>query len=209
MKLSLKNGTLFRIGKRMRGVVYLLTAGVFMWMSSGCSTLKSAYNLVNCDYKYHSIANLTVSDMNLSNGINALMIPKILSILSGNASSIPLNFTLNLDVKNPNSDAAAFQALNYIISIDDIPFTTGDFKQAFSVGAGETKRLPITIGVDIAELMKKNSRSSVENIVKNFLGLSNQESKVTVQLKPSFKVGDQTFVSPIHIPVSFKFGGKK
>jgi LEA14-like dessication related protein len=137
------------------------------------------------------------------------MIPKVLSILSGNASSIPLNFTLNLDVKNPNSGAAAFQALHYIIMIDDIQFTTGNVQQAFSVGANETKQLPMAIGFDIAELMKNHSKSAITNVVKNILGLSDTPSKVTVQLKPSFKVGEQMFTSPIYIPVSFSFGGKK
>jgi LEA14-like dessication related protein len=146
--------------------------------------------------------------MNISDGLSPLMIPKVLSILTGNASSIPLRFTLNMDVKNPNSGAAAFQSLLYIISIDDVRFTTGNFNQAFHVEAGETKVLPMEIGVDIVELMKNNSRSAVENILKNFLGLSDTASKVTVQLKPSFKVGEQIFSSPVYIPVHFTFGGK-
>lgn len=184
-----------------------------MLMLSGCTALQSslsnAYNLANCDYKYSSISNLTISDINVSNGLSALMIPKVLSILSGNASSIPLDFTLNLDVKNPNAGTAAFQALSYIVSIDDMQFTTGNFQQPFSVGAGETQQLPMTIGVDIAQLMKNNSKDAVMNIVKNFLGIGDTSSKVSVQLKPSFKVGEQTFTSPVYIPVSFNFGGKK
>lgn len=184
-----------------------------MLILSGCSTLQSslsnAYNLANCDYKYSSISNLTISDINVSNGLSALMIPKVVSILSGNASSIPLNFTLNMDVKNPNSGTAAFQALSYIVSIDDMQFTTGNFQQPFSVNAGETKQLPMTIGVDIAQLMKNNSKDAVVNIVKNFLGIGDTSSKVSVQLKPSFKVGEQTFTSPVYIPVNFSFGGKK
>ena len=191
----------------MKNFVYCILIAV-MLMLAGCAALLRAYNLKNCDYRYHSITNLTISDMNVSNGLNALMIPKVLAILSGNASSIPLQFRLNLDVQNPNSGAAAFQSLNYIISIDGIQFTTGNFSQAFHVAAGETKQLPMDIGFDIAELIKNNSRSAIENIVKNFLGLSNTSSKVTLQLKPSFKVGEQTFTSPVYIPVNFTFGGK-
>ena len=183
-----------------------------MLMLSGCGALQSglsnAYNLANCDYKYRSLTKLNISGMNLSDGLSPLMIPQVLAILSGNASSIPMKFTLNLDVQNPNAGAAAFQSLLYIISIDDIRFTTGNFNQPFQVEAGETKMLPVDIGFDIAELMKNNSKSAIENIVKNFLGLSNATSKVTVQLKPSFKVGEQTFVSPVYIPVNFTFGGK-
>ena len=183
-----------------------------MLMLSGCTALQtslsSAYNLANCDYKYKSVSDITISEINVSKGLSALMIPKLLSILSGNASSIPIDFTLNLDVNNPNTGTAAFQALSYIITIDDIQFTTGNFRQPFSVGAGETKMLPMTIGFDIAELMKKNSRPAIENIAKNIIGIGDSSSKVTVQLKPSFKVGDQTFTSPIYIPLTFNIGGK-
>ena len=183
-----------------------------MLMLSGCTVLQSgfsnAYNLANCDYKYKSVSDITISEINISKGLSALMIPKLLSILSGNASSIPIDFTLNLDVNNPNTGTAAFQALSYIVSIDDIQFTTGNFRQPFSVGAGETKMLPMTIGFDIAELMKKNSRPAIENIAKNILGIGESSSKVTVQLKPSFKVGEQTFTSPLYVPVTFNIGGK-
>jgi len=186
---------------------------LIMLTLSGCTALQSglsnAYNLANCDYKYHSISDLIISDINVSQGLSPLMIPKVLSILNGNVSSIPLNFTLNLDVKNPNAGTAAFQALQYIISVDDVQFTTGNFRQSFSVGAGETKLLPMTIGVDIAGLMQGETKSAVQNIVKNFLGIGDQATKVTVQLKPSFQVGEQMFASPIFIPLSFNYGGKQ
>jgi LEA14-like dessication related protein len=180
---------------------------------TGCGILQSgllnAYNLANCEYKYNSISNLKISGIDMAKGLNPLAIPKIISILTGNASSIPLDFTLNMDVKNPNNGTAAFQALQYIISVDDMQFTAGNFNKPFSVNAGESNKLPMTISLDIAQLMKSNSRSTVENIVKNFLGISNEPSKVTVQLKPSFKVGEQLFASPVYIPVSFSFGGGK
>jgi LEA14-like dessication related protein len=176
---------------------------------TGCSILQNAYNLANCEYRYHSISNLKISGIDVSNGLNPLAIPKIISILTGNVSSIPLDFTLNMDVKNPNNGIAAFQSLQYIISIDNIQFTTGNFDRPFSVNAGETKKLPMNISLDLAQLMKSHSRSTIENIVKNFIGIGNEPSKVTVQLKPSFKVEDQLFSSPLYIPVSFSFGGKK
>ena len=179
---------------------------------SGCTALQTgisnAYNLANCDYKYKSVSNITISDINVSNGLSPLMIPKVLLLLSGNTSSIPMDMTINLDVKNPNSGTAAFQALSYIISIDDIQFTTGNFRQPFSVGAGETKSLPMTIGFDIAELIKSNSGPAIEKIAKNIIGIGSETSKVTVQLKPSFKVGEQTFTSPLYIPLTFNIGGK-
>lgn len=178
-----------------------------MTMLPGCSSLQSAYNLKNCTYAYKSISNLTLSGMNLSNGISALNAVKVLGILNGSSSSLPLAFTLNLDVHNPNTSQAAFQALHYIIEIDNVEFTTGYLPQAFSVNAGETQQLPLTIGVDLAELISNNSKSAIVNIVKNFVGIGDKKSEITVQLKPTFDVGGTSIPSPVYIPVRFSFGG--
>ena len=178
---------------------------------SGCDVSKEvagAYNMTQCKYEYNSISNLTVSGMNLSSGLSATNVLKLTSILSGQASSIPMDFTLNLNVKNPNQTAAAMHGMQYIISIDDIQFTTGSVNQSMNIAAGGTQTLPLTIGVDIASLMKNNSKSAVENIAKNFLGIGSSKSKVTVQLKPTFLLGNTPITSPVYIPVSFSFGGK-
>lgn len=167
------------------------------------------YNLVKCKYNYNSISNLSISGINASNGLSLTSIPKITSILSGNATSIPLNFTLNLDINNPNQGAALLSGMDYIISIDDIQFTTGSIDQALSIGAGQTQTLPLTIGLDLATLMKNNSKSAITDIAKNFLGIGTKESKVSLQLRPSFKIGESKIASPLYIPVNFNFGGKK
>jgi len=195
----------------MKRSIYFVLMIVSMVMLSGCDLTKglaSMYNMTNCEYKYKSISNLSVGNMNLSNGISVLQIPQALAILSGASSSIPLSFTVNLDVHNPNLTQAAFQALQYIIQIDNIELTTGNLTQPFSVDAGATQLLPINIGVDVAKLMTNNSASSVLNIIKNFIGIGNEPSNVTVQLKPTFNIGGSSFTSPVFIPVSFTFGGK-
>ncbi|MDR2950054.1 MAG: LEA type 2 family protein [Prevotella sp.] len=170
-------------------------------------SLSSTYNMINCEYNYKSISSLTISGIDVSKGLSVTSIPKITSILSGTASSIPLNFNLNLDVKNPNQSAAMLNGLQYIISIDDIQFTTGSVNQALNIGAGQSQILPLSIGVDLATLMKSNSKDAVVDIAKNFIGIGNKKSNVSVQLKPTFMVGNVPITSPVYIPVSFSFGG--
>jgi LEA14-like dessication related protein len=145
--------------------------------------------------------------MNLSNGLSVTSIPKITSILSGTATSIPLNFTLNVNVKNPNESAALLHGLQYIISVDDIQFTTGSINQTLNIASGQTQTLPLTIGVDLATLMKNNSKDAVTKKKKNFLGIGSKKSNVSLQLKPTFMIGNTPVASPMYIPVSFSFGG--
>jgi LEA14-like dessication related protein len=146
--------------------------------------------------------------MDLSNGLSLASIPKVTSILAGTATSIPLDFVLNLNVKNPNQSEAMLHGLQYIISIDDIQFTTGSLNQTLQVGAGQSRTLPLAIGFDLVTLMKNNSKEAITGIAKNFIGIGTEKSNVTVQLKPTFMIGDVPVTSPVYIPVHFSIGGK-
>lgn len=192
---------------KKRIFIFLAIVATLISCDSVQKSLTSSYNMINCKYSYKSISGLSISGMNLSNGLSVTSIPKITSILTGTASSIPLNFTLNMDVNNPNQSAAMLNGLQYIISIDDIQFTTGSVNQALNIGAGQTQTLPLTIGLDLATLMKSNSKDAVVDIAKNFIGIGSKKSNVTVQLKPTFMIGSIPVTSPAYIPVSFSFGG--
>ncbi|GAB6013112.1 LEA type 2 family protein [Viscerimonas tarda] len=182
------------------------------FLLTGCDVVKQEavglYNMTQCKYEYNSISNLSVSGMNLSSGISALNMTKILALFSGQSSSIPLNFTLNLGVSNPNTSAALMQGLQYIVSIDGIQFTTGSVEQSLNVPAGGQQVLPLSIGFDLASMMKGDSKNAVTNIAKNFLGIGSEKSKVSVQIKPTFLIGNQRIAAPMYIPVDFSFGGK-
>ncbi|MDR1810811.1 MAG: hypothetical protein LBR34_10515 [Prevotella sp.] len=183
-----------------------------MSILTGCDVLKQEaaglYNMTQCKYEYNSISNLSLSGMNLSSGISALNMTKILALFSGQSSSIPLSFTLNLGVSNPNTTAALMHGLDYIVNIDGVQFTTGSVAQELNVPAGGRQTLPLSIGFDLASMMTGDSKSAVTNIVKNFLGIGSQKSNVSVQIKPSFLIGNQRIAAPMYIPVDFSFGGK-
>lgn len=171
--------------------------------------LAGAYNMINCDYSYKSISGLSVAGINASNGLSLTNIAKVTSILSGTATSIPLQFNLNMDVKNPNSSAALLHGLQYIITIDGIDFTTGSLNQSLNIASGQTQTIPLTIGLDLATLMKNNSKDAVVDIAKNFLGMGSKKSNVKLQVRPTFMIGSVPVTSPSYIPINFSFGGGK
>ena len=173
-----------------------------------CAGLLKTYNMKNCDYSYKSVGDVTISNINVSNGISIVDTPKILLLLSSLNKSIPLNFLLTLNVKNTNNSEAAFTGMAYKVNIDGIDFTEGAVNEPFSVAPGETKPLSIKIGTDITELIKKNSKDAVVDMTKNFIGLGNKKSNVRVDLRPKFLIGQQVITSPTTIPVNFSFGGK-
>lgn len=182
---------------------------------SGCGTtvgndLAGAYNMTQCKYAYNSISNLSVSGINLTSGtaLSPLNLVKLTTVLAGNPSNIPLNFTVNMNVTNPNATPALLNKLQYEVSIDDIHFTNGLLEQAINIPGGGTQTIPLTVGVDVATLMKNNSQTALLNIVKNIAGISGDKSTVSLSLRPTFNIAGQPVTSPIAIPLSFTFGGK-
>jgi LEA14-like dessication related protein len=190
-------------------ILFLSAACVFL---SGCDVMKQlggAYTMTQCKYAYHSISDLSFSGMDLSKGVSLAYLPRITALLTGSSSSVPVNFTLNLDVNNPNASAALLNGLQYILSIDDVTFTTGTLNQSLNIPPSGTQLLPLVIGFDLIALLKGESKDAVVNIAKNFIGIGNKASNISFQIKPTFMVGSVPVTSPAYIPINFAFGGGK
>lgn len=188
-----------------------LSIFILLWVFVvGCNVqqVSEAYNMTKCDYSFRSVDNLTLAGVRLDEGLSPVAMLQFSSLLTGTPSSIPLNMTLNINVKNPQSGTARLQGLSYSLSIDDIDFTQGSISNTFSISSGATEILPIHIALDLATLIKQNSKDAMVNIARNIAGLSGEKSKVTLRIRPSFVVGSNLVTSPVAYPVTFYLGGK-
>lgn len=191
--------------------IFLLSLLIFALTS--CDVLNQiggAIQLSQCDYKYNSINNMQLAGINLGDGssISLSNFASLSSILTGgNMQSIPFSMTLNMDVKNPNQSAAFLNALDYAIEVNDMEFTTGKMDIPIRVEPGQTTVLPLSIGVDLKNLINRYSRDRVAKEMSGFLGLSSDETRVTVKLWPRVMVGNTPIKVPAPIPVVFTFGG--
>jgi len=176
----------------------------------GCNLagdIQKTANMAKCEYNYNSISNVSIGGINVSNGVSTSDAAKILLLLGGQRM-IPLNFTMTLDVKNPEEEEAAFWAMLYKVKVDDMDFTEGSVSEPFSVAPGETNQLPIKINIDVAELMHKYSTDAIINTTKNFIGIGSGKTKIHVDLTPKFNVAGQTVTSPKSFPVDFFYPEK-
>ena len=171
----------------------------------------NAYNLFQCEYEYKSISGLTLNGVNLQDvnsitSLNPLSAASLLAAVSGGNSPLPLNFTLNLNVKNSSAERAALSGLQYVLLIDDVQMTEGFMTQALSVSPGGTSTFPIQVSFDLREVLSGKSADAVKNMAFNFVGLGDTASRVTVKLRPSMMIGEQNIISPVQIPISFTYG---
>lgn len=178
---------------------------------SSCDVAKQAtgmFNMTQCKYSYSSISGLTLAGINLQNAtslssLSALNAASLLSAFSSSSGSLPLTFTLNLNVANNNSQAAFFNGLAYILEVDGKQLTQGELSQAFEVSGGQSAILPVSMSFDLKSALSGESLEAIKNLAFNFAGIGSSSSNVTFRLKPSFLIGSQSVSAPQYIPVSF------
>jgi len=193
-------------------MTFILSAAILL---TGCSIMNQiggAIQLSQSEYRYKSLDNIILAGINLGNAssISLSNLASIATVLSGGSTvqSIPFSMTLNMDVTNPNTTAAFLDALDYAIQINEMEFAEGKMNIPIRIEPGETKVVSVPVSTDLKSLMNRYSQERVTNEMSSFLGITSNETSVTVKLWPKLLVGETLIKVPAPIPVVFNFGGK-
>ena len=197
----------------MEKAIIILSTILFMYSCDVVQQIGGAYNLLQCKYDYNSIDNIQIAGINLGKGksVSVLQIASLTTILSGGTlQNIPLSMVINLDVANPNEKASAFlNGMDYEIELNDMELTSGKLDTPVRIEPGGSQVVPLSIGVDLKNLMNRYSKEKVSGEMSRFIGITPGETKVTVKLWPKVLIGNTPIKSPAHIPVTFLVGKKK
>ena len=194
----------------MRNFFTILLATVFLTSCSVVNQITGLHAFSQSEYSFNSISNIQLGNMNLGGGqtLSLANIAAATSLLSGMQQSIPLGMTINLDVTNPNPVAAVLNSVDFDVIINDMQLTSGVINTPIRIEGGQTAVMPISIGVDLRNLINSYSQQQVSSAFTSFLGITNNPANITVRLRPSLMVGNTAIPSPVAIPVSFNFGGR-
>lgn len=196
----------------MKKPLIILSTILLMFSCDITKQIGGAYNLTQCKYDYNSITNIEVAGVNLgkSKSLSIADIATLSTILGGGSlQNIPFSMVLNLDVLNPNEKAAYLNGLDYEIELNNMEFASGKLDVPLRIEPGKKSILPLSIGIDLKNLINRYSKDRVATEMSRFLGISPGETKVSVKLRPKVLIGDVPIKSPTYIPVTFVFGGGK
>ncbi len=180
---------------------------------AGCDVLEQARQvamLSKCEFKLSSVDQLRLAGVNIQqvkklSDLNMMDAAKITTAaLSG--GSLPLNFTLNVEARNPNATTAGMTRLDWILFIDDIQMVSGVNEQRVQIpGNGGTGILPLTIGIDLKQALKGKSGDAIANFGLNLAGAGNKPTRITLKAKPTIMVGSQTIAYPGYLTIQNEF----
>lgn len=196
----------------MNKTILIFFAAIMLTSCDLMSRIGGAYQLSQSEYRYNSLSNIQLADIKLGNAsaISVSNLASIATILAAGSTmqSIPFSMTLNMDVTNPNSSAAFLDALDYVITINELEFVEGKMDIPIRIQPGETTLVPVPISVDLKNLINRYSQERVVNEMSGFLGITPNETTVSIKLWPKLTVGNTLIKVPAAIPIEFNFGGR-
>ena len=198
----------------MKKIIALFGISVFFFSCDVAKQVAGAYALfTQCKYVFNSITGLSLAGVSLQNinnfsSINPLALANLLTAFSSPGGSLPLDFTLNLDVTNNGDQTVMLNGANYILEIDGLEMTKGLLNKQLKIESGKKAVLPISMAFDLKKVMSGQSMDAMKNLAFNFVGLGDAPSNVSVKFKPSFAVNEKTVTAPDYIPISFTLNKK-
>lgn len=197
----------------MKKIIFMLAVVFTATVFSACDILDQARQvamLSKCEFRLSSVDQLRLAGVNIQqvkklSDLNLMDAAKI-TTAAVSGSSLPLNFTLNVEVKNPNAGTAGLTKLDWILFIDDIQMVSGVNEQRVQIpGNGGTGTIPLSIGVNLKEVLKGKSGDAIANFGLNLAGAGNKPTRITLKAKPTIMVGSQYIAYPGYLTVQNEF----
>jgi len=182
---------------------------------SSCGVLQQVNQvstLAKCDFKLESVQNLTLAGINVQN-ISSLSDLKMLDATRLAAAvanqQFPLDFTLNIEAKNPNASAAGMTKIDWILLIDDIEMTQGILDRQVTIPANNgVAMIPVQMHVDLKKALSGKSTDAIINFGLNLAGNGNKPTRFTLKMKPTITVNGFPITYPGYLSVNTEYVSK-
>jgi len=195
------------------GTKLVLTATLLLNLLSSCDVLQQASqvsNLAKCDFRIESVKQLNLAGVNVQNiqnisDLSLIETGKLAAAFS--SQQFPLDFTLNIEARNPNASVAGMTKMEWILLIDDIEMTQGILDKAVTIPANNgTALIPMQMQVDLKKALAGKSGDAVINFGLNLAGAGNKPTRFTLRMKPTITVNGLQITYPGYVNVKTEFG---
>ena len=185
----------------------LIILFVAMGLAS-CDVLNQVAQMANfatCTFNFNNVNQIEMLGVNLSKGMTKqdLNVTQLLSLTNALMSkTLPVSFNVNVDVKNPNSIAAAMSKMDYIVTLNGKQVISTTMNQSINVPANSTNTVSIPITTDLFQLFSGESADAILNLAFKLAGASSDPVNVGLKVKPYISINGQQLAYPDFITMN-------
>ncbi len=189
-------------------VLFSLGALFFSGCAPAVKQIKELVAFSKCQFRMVSVEKTTLAAFALQGGQIIDIEPYTLMNLQQayTAGSLPLQFTLNLEVKNPNAFPAGMNRMDWILLLDNNQVASGMLEPSMEIPPNNgTKTFPLVVSFDLVKALSGKTLDSMVNLAMNIAGKGTWPSQVTFQVKPGILIEGQMLEYPGYVTVSQDF----
>lgn len=190
----------------------LLVLGLGIMLLSSCTILEQLGEmeaLSQCEFAYESISNLSLLGVSLDekNAISDFSLAEMLKLTSAlSGGSLPFSMDVNVVVRNPNTQAAAMNRMDWQLYLDNIHMVSGLVTDRVYVDAnGGQAVVPFSATIDLRDVLSGEGLDELVNLAMNLSGKDSGSSRLELRIKPSINVGSRSIAYPGYVKVSQEF----
>ena len=184
----------------------LLSAAILLFHS--CSSLKELSALSKCEFRLYSlqdpeVCGIDISQLNSWTDFNFMEGQAVVGQLL--KKKLPVELTVNVEVRNPGSSNAAVNSVQWIAFLDDMQLAQGTVEQRVEVGPSGTSIIPIRVRADLFDYLEGDNPSAMLNFALNLINAGSQASQVSMKIKPSVLIGSKEILYPDYFTISKEY----
>lgn len=169
---------------------------------TGCATLQELANFAKCKFRYTNVTNTQVAGINVQqiksfDDLTLMDAAKVTGALV--QGKLPINFTMNLQVSNPNPTTAALSKMKWVAFIDDKELTNGVLDKKVNIASQGTANLPLTIQGDLLKVFAKKDAASKAFGLTDLNGVP---KRIGLKVRPTINIGGLDWEYPGYITLS-------
>jgi LEA14-like dessication related protein len=204
--------SVLRSQKFLRAKAFVAVVMLFIFSAvTSCDILQQVEGmrtLSKCEFRIHTLTDIRLAEVDIS-GIRQVSDIRAMDVLQlTNAfinNQLPLDFTVNLQVKNPNDQPALLNRLEWQLFVDNTRLLDGVVNERFETPAGETGTLPLRLSINLAEVLSGENINKALDYAVNLADGQGATTRVMLRLKPSVMVSGQSIIYPGWIDVENEF----
>lgn len=162
-------------------------------------------NFANCTFNFNSVDHIQMLGIDLSRGMTSdnLNITQGLALVNAISNrSLPVTFNVNVDVKNPNTIAAAMTKMDYILSLNGKQVVSTTMNTPINVPANSNSTVTLPITTDLFQLFSGESADAIVNLAFKLAGASSDPVNVGLKVKPYININNQQLAYPDYITMN-------
>jgi hypothetical protein len=168
---------------------------VMTGIMASCNVMKQANEMrtfAKCEFRVKNVeevylAGVDITDVDQFTDLDFSQATTI--SMQAMKGKLPLNFILNVEVRNPNDERASMNRFLWDLYIDDELITRGKVVEDLKVPpGGGIAVLPVQIAVDLFDVLTGESSDAVLNFAMNLSGDGAYPSRVKLRVKPTIYI---------------------